>query len=242
MTLAASSASAAWDLAPQPLTSFERHRRQQVVQAARRHSRRVRRLRVLLPVTGVAIIGALALVTQIGLPGDLDLSAAQLSVTRNSIIMDNPRITGFDEDKREYTVSADRAVQPLLNPQKVMLEAIDAKVTVAGQGTATITAQSGNYDNTDGTLVLNGPISMKSSQGYVLNMTGADVDLKAGTMSSQSPVSVGYQDSSTTGQSLSVTQGGELIVLDGGVRTTLMPPRRAAATSPPAAPPAGQEK
>ena len=236
MSLAEKSFGAAWQAqpTPPPLSSFERHRRQQVFTAARRHSRLVRRLRVLLPVTGVAIVVGLAVASRIGFPAGLDLAAARLSVTRNSIIMDNPNITGFDDDKREYTVSADRAVQPILNPQKVRLEAISAKVTVADQGTATITAESGDYDNTKGTLVLNGAIAMNSSQGYVLGMTGADIDLKAGTMSSRSPVSVGYQDSSTTGNSLSVTEGGNLIVLDGGVRTTLMPPRRPGAAGAPA--------
>lgn len=225
---------ASWQDPGPPPSSFERHRRQRIFTAARRHSRLVRRLRLLLPVTGVGIVVGLVVVTRFGLPGDLDLAAARLSVTRNSIIMDNPQITGFDEDKREYTVSADRAIQPLLNPQKVRLEAIEARVSVSGQGTATIKAESGDYDNTTGELVLNGTIAMTSSQGYVLGMTGADIDLKAGTMSSQSPVSVGYQGSSTTGQSLSVTQGGSLIVLDGGVRTTLMTPRRPVATAAPA--------
>jgi lipopolysaccharide export system protein LptC len=238
MSVAQTSPAPAWRKAgPPPLSSFERHRRQQIFAAARRHSRLVRRMRVLLPVAGLAIVVGLALFTRIGLPGDLDLSAARLSVTRNSIIMDNPHITGFDEDKREYTVSADRAVQPLLNPQKVRLEAINAKVTVADQGTATIAAESGDYDNTTGKLVLNGAIAMNSSQGYVLGMTGADIDLKTGTMSSQSPVSVGYQDSSTTGNSLSVTEGGNRIVLEGGVRTTLMPPRRPGPGPGPAGPP-----
>jgi lipopolysaccharide export system protein LptC len=222
MTLSAAS----WAHAPPAPTVAGRRERRRVFEAARRHSRLVRRLRVLLPAAGVVTVIAFLVATRIALPGNLDLAGASLSVTRNSIIMDNPHLTGFDADGREYTVGADRAVQPLLNPDRVRLEAIEASVLVPDQGTATITAEAGEYDNRTGLLDLQGAIVVDSSEGYALRMNAADVDLRGGTMTSNNPVSVRYQDSETTGQSLSVTEGGKIIVLQGGVRTTLMPPRR----------------
>jgi lipopolysaccharide export system protein LptC len=143
--------------------------------------------------------------------------------------MDNPHLTGFDADEREYSVQADRAIQALANPDRVRLEDIEANVTVPGQGTAKIAAEAGEYDNKDGTLRLEGGIAVDSSSGYALRMDGADIDLRGGTMSSSNPVSVRYQDSETTGQTISVTGGGRIITLQGDVRTTLMPPKRSAA-------------
>jgi lipopolysaccharide export system protein LptC len=141
--------------------------------------------------------------------------------------MDNPHITGFDADKREYSVTADRAIQALTNPSAVRLEEITARVKVGTQGSAAISAQSGNFDNRDSTLKLYGGIVVDSSEGYSLRMSDADIDLQAGTMSSENPVSVSYEDSTTTGESMSVSRGGQVIILDGGVRTTLLPPKRA---------------
>jgi lipopolysaccharide export system protein LptC len=213
--------------APPPAWHADRHRRQQAFQAARRHSRLVRRLRIALPVSGSLVIAGFVIVTRLSLPGNIVLSAARLSVTSNSIIMENPHMTGFDADKREYSVKADRAIQQLTNPDAVRLEQITATVKVAGQGTATITAGSGDYDNTESTLKLHGGIAVESSEGYALKMSDADIDLRGGTLASVNPVTISYQDSTTTGESISVSGGGQVIVLDGGVRTTLMPPKRA---------------
>jgi lipopolysaccharide export system protein LptC len=203
--------------------------RRRAFDAARRHSRLVRRLRIALPTVGTLIVAGLTAATSIGLPGDVDLSLARLSVTKNSIIMESPELTGFDADGRRYSLSADRAIQALAEPDAVRLEDISAEVMVPGQGTATISAEAGDYDNTDSTLQVEGTITIDSSQGYALRMEGADIDFGAGTMTSSNPVTVHYEDSRTTGQSIEVSRGGDLIVVEGGVRTTLMPPNRTAA-------------
>ena len=230
--------SASWQTPALPAGLADRHERQRAFLAARRHSRLVRRLRLLLPVSGGLVILAFVVATRFALPENLDLSVARLSVPRNSIIMDSPQITGFDADKREYSVTADRAIQALTNPNAVRLEEIAATVTVDGQGTADISAESGDYDNKESTLKLHGDIAVDSSGGYSLRMNGADIDLRDGTMSSANPVTVSYQDSTTVGGSISVSGGGQVIVLGGGVRTTLMPPK--SAPLPAAAKPAGE--
>ena len=229
--------SASWQEAgPLSLRASRGRGRRQAFAAARRHSRRVRWLRFLLPFLGASAIGVFFVLTQITLPGDLDLSAARLSVTRNSIIMDNPRLTGFDRDGREYSVAAERAIQALTSPDQVRLEAIDARVAAAGHGAATITAEAGDYDHGMSTLVLHGDIVVNSAEGYAVRMRDADIDFKAGTLTSPNPVSVGYQGSEITGQRFNASEGGKILLFEGGVRTTLMPPKRKEA---PPAPDAG---
>jgi lipopolysaccharide export system protein LptC len=217
---------AAW-IGPAPHVSDRRR----AFRAARRHSRRVRILRIALPAAGTLIMVGLAVFTSIGLPAGVDLSLARMSVTRNSIIMESPQLTGFDADGRHYSLSADRAIQALAEPDAVRLEDISAEVIVPGQGTATITAEAGDYDNAESTLQVEGAITVDSSQGYALEMEGADIDFGAGTMMSPNPVTVRYEDSRTTGQSIAVSEGGDLIVVEGGVRTTLLPPKRDAASA-----------
>jgi lipopolysaccharide export system protein LptC len=157
-----------------------------VFATARRHTRVVRVLRVLLPLLGVGIVAGFAVATQLRLPAGLDLDAARLSVTRNSIIMDRPHLTGFDRNHREYSVAATRAIQPFSNPGQVRLEDLEAKIESATGTVTTITAE----------------------------------------------VVVGYGDSQVSGKRLSVGEGGKVIVLEGDVKTILMPPKRAAAAAP----------
>jgi lipopolysaccharide export system protein LptC len=117
----------------------------------------------------------------------------------------------------------------------VDLESIKAQVTVTGRGTTDLTAEAGSFDNGKGSLVLRGAIEVTSSEGYGLRMTDAAIDFKAGTMRSPNPVSVRYQDSETVGDSIAVSEGGNVIVLEGRVRTVLMPPERAEPATEPAA-------
>jgi lipopolysaccharide export system protein LptC len=209
-----------------PAVSIGQSGQSRAFQRVRRHSLLVHVLRILLPVAGVLSVLVLLILTRLGLPINIDLSGAQLSVTPNAIIMDNPHLTGFDEDNRHYSVRADRAVQELNNPNRVQLENVAATVAMAAYGTATISAAAGDYDNNEGTLRLSGGISIDSSDGYVLRMEDAHIDFGLGTLSSDNPVTIGYQDSETRGNSLEVTESGAVIVLDGDVTTTIMPPKR----------------
>ena len=99
-------------------------------------------------------------------------------------------------------------------------------MAAAGHGAATIIAEAGDYDHGMSTLVLHGDIVVDSAEGYAVRMRDADIDFKAGTLTSPNPVSVGYQGSEITGQRFNASKGGKILLFEGGVRTTLMPPKR----------------
>jgi lipopolysaccharide export system protein LptC len=214
----------------------ERIARARAFVRARRHSRRVRALRYLLPVAGVLAIAGFFVKTHLAFPGAPDLARAGLSVTGSSIIMDQPRLTGFTGDSREYSVAADRAIQPLGNPGEVRLETLEATLLSADRGATKIAAETGDYDHVKNTLRLFGVINIDSAEGYRLTMKDADIDFGAETMTSENPVTIGYENSEITGNRLSISDGGKHIVVEGRVRTTVMPSKEeadpAAATVP----------
>lgn len=218
--------SASWQnaAAPQPPVT-ERQRRRRAFQAARRHSRRVRLLRVFLPVAGGFVVLALFVATRLSLPEGLDLAAARLSVTPSAIIMERPHLKGFDKRNQEYSVAADRAVQAIATPNLVRLETIVATLGTEGQSQARITAEAGDYDRVASTLKLHGAIAVQSPEGYSVTMTDADVDFNAGILTSPNPTTLVLGTLTTTGQRISVSDDGDLIRLEGGVRTTITPAR-----------------
>jgi lipopolysaccharide export system protein LptC len=219
---------ASWpEAGPRALRSASRGGRTRAVAAARRHTRLVRWLRILLPLAGAVSALVLVALTKLSLPAGIDLSVASLSVTRNSVIMDRPRLTGFDNDGREYSVAADRAVQALATPDVAHLESITATLTTPGHGITTITAESGDYDHGEGRLQLRGEIAIDSADGYTVRMREADIDFRGGTIVTPNPVTAKYQGSELAGQKLSVSEGGKVIRFHGGVSTLLMPPKRA---------------
>ncbi len=218
--------SASWQMA-----TADRGARVKAFAAARRHSRLVRFLRYFLPVAGVAAVAGFVVATRLALPPGLDLDSARLSVTRNSIIMDHPHLTGFDRHHREYSVAANRAIQPLTNPMQVRLEDIEAKIEAADGKSTSIKAEAGDYNHTKGTLQLLGAITVDSADGYVLRMVDADIDFSKSTLSSPNPISVSYGESSLTGKRLSITDGGKLVVVEGDVHTVVVPPKHDAAAA-----------
>jgi lipopolysaccharide export system protein LptC len=219
--------SASWHTAP-----AERDARRKAFTAARRHSRRVRVLRVLLPLLTAGGVAGFVALARLAMPAGLDLESAGLSVTRSSIIMDRPHLTGFDRHGREYSVAAKRAIQPLLKPGQVRLEEIEAKVGSKDGKDTTITAEAGDYDHAKRTLKLLGAVVVDSSEGYILRMTDAAVDFSAGSLVSENPVTIGYGNSTIDCDHLSVSDDGKTIVIDGHVRTVLMPPKQPADATP----------
>lgn len=226
------SLSASWFAAEVRQEPIELRRQSKAFAAARRHSRLVRLLRVLLPLAAAFAVIAFIAIGRFALPEGVDLSAARLSVTRNSIIMENPHLTGFSGDNREYSVAADRAIQALTTPDQVRLEAVEARFVAAGERAMTLTAASGEYDHGEGTLRLLGSVTVDTSDGYAVRMTDADIDFRAGTMSSRNPVSVRYHDSAINAGHVVITESGKVIVFDDGVRTLLMPPKHSAPAAP----------
>jgi lipopolysaccharide export system protein LptC len=226
------SLSASWPAAEFRQESAAFQRRSKAFAAARRHSRLVRALRVLLPSAAVLAVVVAIAIGRFALPADIDLSMARLSVTRDAIIMQNPRLIGFSGDQREYSVSADRAIQPLTTPDQVRLETIEARFTATKNRATVLTASSGEYDHSESTLRLVGSIAVDTSDGYAIRMTDADIDFRAGTLLSENPVTVRYHESAITAGGLSITENGKLMVFEGDVRTTLMPPKHSAPGSP----------
>lgn len=204
--------------------------RRKAYRAARRHSLLVRILRLLLPASGLLALTVILAVSWVFAPKQFDnISVARTSITGNGIVMERPTLTGFDKDNRRYEVSADTAVQKITAPNQVRLNDIRAEITLPEQGSATITAAGGDFDNKTSTLKLLGPIKLDSTMGYRLSMKNADIDLDAGTLVSKNPVTIRYQDSEITGDTMSVSDGGKVIVIEGRVESRLMPPKRPAA-------------
>ncbi len=191
--------------------------------AARRHSRRVRVLRVVLPIAGVLVLGGLGVKANLSFPAAADLSAAGLSVTHTSIIMDSPHLTGFTGNSREYSLTADRAIQPFASPDQVRLESLKATLSSTQRAATTISAESGDYDHVKNTLRLFGSIDIVSGDGYRIKMNDADVNFQARTMVSDNPVKILYENSEITGDRMSTSDGGSMIVVEGGVRTVVKP-------------------
>ncbi|HSI42548.1 MAG TPA: LPS export ABC transporter periplasmic protein LptC [Xanthobacteraceae bacterium] len=211
--------------------------------AALRHSRRVRFFRRAVPVTVLAGLGfavAFAYFDPLKIAVDLPFDLGRVSLSGSRVMMELPKLSGFTDDKRGYSVSAKSASQDLTNPQQIDLVDIQARLELADKGWARVTAQSGNYNTKSEQMVLADGIKVDTSAGYAGRMQQARIDVRAGTMVSDQPVELSYLDGKLTADRLEISQKDARALLTGHVQLLFRIPESKADGAPaaPAHPPA----
>lgn len=184
-----------------------------------RHSRRVRFLRRAIPLAALSAVGlvvAITLFNPFASVGGLAFGPVSVSGTR--IVMDAPRLRGFQDGSRPYEVTAEEASQDVREPHLVDLRELRARLTIddAG-GTARVEAATGRFDTQSEILELSRDVRVVSSMGYTLDLRSATVDFKGGGVVSKEPVRLLFESGSVEAQSLTIVEGGAVITFEGGV-------------------------
>jgi lipopolysaccharide export system protein LptC len=207
---------------------------------ARRHSRLVRTLKIVLPAIALGGIGVFWASAHF-IPSDLAglISSAGIDVKSNSVVMNTPHISGFEGTRRAYEVTAARAIQSLDDPKVLTFEQINAHIGLdsveagatdptADAGTATVNAATGIYNGNTNTLELKNGISIKTTTGYSADLQQAIVDLDKGSLQSSQPVAISGKEGSLRANTMAVSDRGKHISFGGGVSVTFMPPGKLA--------------
>ena len=193
--------------------------------AARRHSRYVRALRVIV-LAGIAVVllGVMAAnympaVGPIRLPGEL----GKLVIKGTKITMQAPKLTGYTSDSRPYEFTAETANQDINKPDLVELQHMHARLQMEDKSTVEMTAPSGLYDMKADKLVLYEDIALASSTGYAARLQEAVVDMHSGNVVSDKPVAVKLLNGFLNAKRMAITENGDVIHFDGGVSMVLHP-------------------
>lgn len=205
---------------------------------ARRHSARVRWLKVAIPIGagGAALLIALAtLFDPFGrLPG---LTLGPVSLTGTKIAMENPKLTGFRKDARPYEVTAKAAFQDVRKPGLIELKDMTAKLKLDAAGTAAeLVSTLGLFDTAKEHLDLGGDIRITTTRGEEVMLKSAAVDFKGGTVRSSEAVRITTRQGTIEAEGLDVSDGGSTIAFKGRVRTQflrVLPEPATTASAPP---------
>ena len=201
---------------------------ERVFRAARRHSRRVRVLRLAVPGAVVATLVAAIAISMISNPlrmlSKMPIDIGSLVVSGSKIMMQQPRVAGFTRDNRRYDLTAQAAGQDLTKPDVIELHGIRANIEMQDRVSYEITAQSGVYNNRTEILTLQTNVVVTSSQGDRARLSEALIDIRAGKMMSEKPVEVSGAEWTLSGNRMEITEGGALIRFERGVSVTLMSP------------------
>ncbi|WP_296040807.1 LPS export ABC transporter periplasmic protein LptC [uncultured Agrobacterium sp.] len=187
---------------------------------AKRHSARVRRLKVALPIAATAISLAFIGVSlaRTWIPDEVSLQSA--SIEDGKIVMEKPALAGRNNKGFDYSMNADRALQDISSPNLMTLEKVLAAVPM-NDIVAQVVAQEGILDRTTNRLKMTAPFDINLSNGLKARFQSANVDLKAGTMESDQRVDITTKEGSIVAESLRIADNGKTIVFSGQVRARI---------------------
>jgi lipopolysaccharide export system protein LptC len=187
---------------------------------ALRHSARVRRLKIILPL-GAAIISFAFIAVSLArtwVPDEVSLKSA--TVEDGKIVMEKPALAGRNNKGFDYSMNAERALQDIASPNLMTLEKVLAAVPM-NDIVAQVVAQEGLFDRATNKLQMTAPFDINLSNGIQAKFKSANVDLKAGTMDSQETVTITTNDGSIVAESLRIADNGRTITFSGQVRARI---------------------
>ena len=189
--------------------------------AAQRHSRLVRFLKLGLPLAALFGTGFFAAATVLSGTGAPVPQTAPVTLDDGRIVMANPKMEGFTSDKRPYKLVADRAIQASAKSSIVELQKISAALPFGKNATATLSAGTGLFDNSSNQLDLKDSISLVTSDGMIASLSSARINVTNSEMSTQSPVEISTSGAHLTADSMTVKNGGAVIVFENHVRLNI---------------------
>lgn len=188
---------------------------------AQRHSARVRWIRRLLPVSiigAVVVMAVLGILSKLKLSIDLPFDIGHLTLSGSRLTMEQPKLSGFTDDNRGYRVTARTASQDLNRPDIIELADVEARLEMADNGWASVMARTGSFDTKRQLISLGNGVDLAMKGGYGGHLKDADVDVKAGTISTEHPVEFTYLDGKLVADTLVVSDRGAKALFQGNVQ------------------------
>jgi lipopolysaccharide export system protein LptC len=213
------------DRTPALFADAGRVRDPRIFRAARRHSRRVRFLRIAIPLSVVlavaAVIAVASWVKPLQMLAKVPVKIDNLVVSGTKVTMQAPRITGFTNDKRQYEMTAQVAARDLRKADLVELQGVRAVMELEDKSIFETTANNGLYNTKTELLKLEQNVLAKTSNGYRARLAEAVLDIRGNKITSDKPVEVTGGDWLINANSMEVTNSGEVIRFDRGVSVVM---------------------
>lgn len=188
---------------------------------ARRHSARVRWIKRVLPISiavALALMIAVPLVGRLAMKMELPFELGTLSLSGTRLTMEAPKLTGFTDDNRAYNISAGAATQDVTRPDIIGLTDVSARLELANKGWATVKSHTGTLDTKTQFITLSDGVDLATNGGYAGKMQDADVDVKAGSVTTAHPVVLTYMDGRLVSDRMKITDRGSRAFFEGNVQ------------------------
>ena len=193
------------------------------LRGARRYSVFVRIMKGALPLValGLAIL-VLVYVLQPP-PARMQMSFQRLSSLADDLAMDNPRLSGTDNDGQPFVISASRASPENRGSDRILMQDIIADLSSKDGTGIHLTAASGIIDTKTRILRMTGGIHITTQSGYDAKAPSAVADLRAGTLDGDRGISADGAFGRITSAKFAMNRASKQLHFWGNVKMLLNP-------------------
>lgn len=198
-------------------------RRRDALRTAGRHSARVKFLRraiVIIATLTTAFVTIIALFDPFKhLPVSITVSSVKLNGTQVTTM--DPKITGYRKDGRAYQVIATSGIQDILDTNVTDLVGVKAKITMADDSTARVTAGYGVHDSLHDTIKLRDHVHIMNANGYEFFMKSMSMDFKTSDIVTDEPATLLLNGAKFDSDRMSITDNGHKVTFEGSVKSVI---------------------
>jgi lipopolysaccharide export system protein LptC len=197
-------------------------RREIEFRRARRHSVRVRTLKIALPLLAAGILSLYALPSLLKKTIDNGRGTATvraITLEAGSLKMIEPHVKGVNERGEAYDFLADSATQAAKDANVMYLDVVRGKMTGLDGKISTLTAPNGVHDNKAEVLTFNNGAVVTRDEGMSATFQTATAYMKQQMMVSKTPVTVRLHESTINADNMSLWWSDQRAVFEGKVRT-----------------------
>jgi lipopolysaccharide export system protein LptC len=187
------------------------------------HDRIVRVLLWVLP-AGIGVLAAFLVLMPLFGSGEVSflLDKNKVEVAKERLRVEAAEYRGEDARGRPFRIQAGSAIQKSSAEPIVQLSTLSAQIQLE-EGPAKIDASKGRYNMDNRQLAIDGPISFRTADGYVLDTHDATVDLRTRRMQSGGAVSGRTPMGVFSGNRMTADLEKRTVSLDGNARLRIVP-------------------
>lgn len=192
-------------------------RRTLTLEAARRHSMRVRVMRILLICLALASVGAL-IWEFMRQPG----TVFDEPVAGESVKMINPRYSGRTEDGLPFYLTAKEAVRPTINQETVeLINPVLEFYRQSATSKSIVVAESGVYNDAEKILELRSSVDLNTDDGYSCQTTHARVYTQTKNIEGDEPITCTGDFGQVSGNAFEINDNYTTFIFKGGMKAVL---------------------
>ncbi|RCL03069.1 MAG: lipopolysaccharide export system protein LptC [Candidatus Tokpelaia sp. JSC189] len=191
---------------------------------AHKHSRRVRFLKIVLPMITAILALVFSWFTFFSASRSTNVILLNNEEKQNNkLVMTAPKVEGYTSDNKLYSLVADRAVQDPRHTGIIELQYIRAVLPFGEQGQAIVNAQIGIFDNINSWLELSCPFIIQTSDGITARLLSADVDIGTSQLTTTDKIEISRENEFLIANGMRVLDNGQRILFNGKVKLIIGP-------------------